>query len=223
MERKYIDIEEMETMEEALGYDRVVRTYYYFLNRPQVNVVLRLIRNRKNISILDIGTGTARIPIAIAKRRSDCKIFAIDLSANMLQVASRNIKEKKLKNNITLQQIDAKNLDFKDDSFDIVICSNMLHHLEDPTRALNEIKRVVKKDGGIIVINDSIRPPNEFILNLLVTICGMTQSKVMRKSYRESLYSSFSINELEKMLTSVGITGFTEHISFPDLVTFVKA
>jgi ubiquinone/menaquinone biosynthesis C-methylase UbiE len=222
MKRHYIEPGPLESFEEALGYDKIIRLYYHWLNRPQVKIVLRLIKNRKNLSILDVGTGVARIPIAIAKRRPDCEIYAIDYSQNMLKVARENIKKEGLEHRITLFRMDGESLDFKDSFFDIVICSGMLHHLKDPTKVLNEIKRVVRRERGIIIINDPVRPPNELILNLMMNIFGLTYNKVMKKEYRDTLYSAFSIKELKEMLTCLGMTGFKMFRSFPHFVTIFK-
>ena len=62
------------------------------------------------------------------------------------------IKARDLDINITFHNMDAQNLNFKDNSFDVVIDTFVLCSVPDPVKALKEMKRVLKKDGKIIII-----------------------------------------------------------------------
>ena len=128
----------MDEAEEAVGYDKESRIYKKWMVDPQVRNVVSVIRKNTTQSpsgepmLLDVGCGTARVPIGVAQKVTQCKIWALDLSENMLKVASGNIKEKGLEERISLVEADGENIPFQDNFFDVVMCSNMLHHQRDP-------------------------------------------------------------------------------------------
>jgi ubiquinone/menaquinone biosynthesis C-methylase UbiE len=170
---------------------------------------------------LDIGCGTARVLIGVAKKCPSYQFTGIDISDNMLKIASLNIHKERLENKIRLLHADGKDIPFKDKSFDIVMCSDMLHHLPDPLPLLKEIKRLVK-DGGNILVRDVLRPPSEFILNLCVNIFGLPYDKVMKKGYRESLYNAFTVGEFKDILSRAGIDKPQISVSFPHFITIIS-
>ena len=100
-------------------------------------------------SILEIATGTGLIALKLSKLVSS--ITAIDLSSEMLKIAKQKA-EKQSVNNIDFRIGDICNLDFPDSSFGAVIASNVLHLLFEPETAIQEIKRVVKPEGGIVIV-----------------------------------------------------------------------
>jgi len=107
----------------------------------------------KGGTILDVGCGFASVPIEIAKSFSDVKITGIDLGEPLLDIGRRLIKTEKLEKQIVLSNGDAQNLQYKNNSFDVVINSFLLHIVENPIEMLNEIERVTKSEG-IILITD---------------------------------------------------------------------
>ena len=225
LKRRLEESEAINSLEEVLAYDREVVTYYDWMCRPQIKDTLRVMRkiNKQpsdKISILDIGCGTGRISIGIAKKTDKATVHAVDISENMLKIALKNAREERLDKRIVFLKADGKKLDFKDNFFDIIMCSNMLHHQKDPVYLLNEMRRVVKKDGYII-IRDVVRPSSEVILNLFVGIFGLSYDKAMKKGYRESLYSAFTASELKKILNSCGMKEIKSSKSFPHFMTFI--
>ena len=88
--------------------------------------------------ILDVGTGTGRAAIALAKRGAI--VTGVDASAEMLQVAGRRAREAGAA--VTFQQGDAHRLDFPDGRFDAVVCLRVLMHTPDWRASLAELCRV---------------------------------------------------------------------------------
>ena len=101
----------------------------------------------KGNTVLEIACGTGRVTLEISKQAN--KVYAIDISSQMIDVARKNIKEKEI-NNIELSVEDAYNLPFDNEMFDTVICINSLHNMIYPENALSEIKRVLKPEGRFI-------------------------------------------------------------------------
>lgn len=116
---------------------------YYIAN----SYIHEIINNRKNLKIIDIGAGTGRYSIALAEEGHD--VTAIDL-------VNKNVSTIKLKSNkVIAKQGSALNLKFEDNTFDIALLFGPTYHLfshEDKLKAINEAKRVVKKNGYILVM-----------------------------------------------------------------------
>src|SRR5262249_22343151 len=119
------------------------------------------------LRVLDVGTGTAQIPIEICRRRADLKITAIDLAAHMLQLGQRNVIREGLSSRIRLEQVDAKALPFKTATFDAVISNSIIHHIPEPLLSFREMVRMIGPTGALFV-RDLLRPPDEKTLAELV-------------------------------------------------------
>lgn len=91
-------------------------------------------------TVLDVGTGTGRAAIALARRGA--VVTGVDASAEMLAVARRTADAAKVR--VTFAQDDAHRLNFPDASFDAVICLRVLMHTPDWRQSLGELCRVAR-------------------------------------------------------------------------------
>ncbi|MDP2926402.1 MAG: methyltransferase domain-containing protein [Nanoarchaeota archaeon] len=106
-----------------------------------------LLSNLKG-KILEVGVGTGK---NLSYYDKNAEVIGIDLSPKMLKKAK--IRLTKLNNpNITLMQMDAQKLEFKDNSFDYVVCTFVLCSVPDPVKVLREMKQVCKKKGKILML-----------------------------------------------------------------------
>jgi demethylmenaquinone methyltransferase / 2-methoxy-6-polyprenyl-1,4-benzoquinol methylase len=105
-------------------------------------------------TILDVATGTADLAIALAKLHPQ-KIVGVDISAGMLRVGDEKIKKQQLNQLITLTQGDSENLPFETDSFDVVTVAFGVRNFEHLDKGLEEIFRVLKPGGKLIVLEFS--------------------------------------------------------------------
>lgn len=88
--------------------------------------------------VLDVGTGTGRAAIALARRGAI--VTGVDASSEMLEVAGRRARESDV--SVTFARGDAHRLEFPDRSFDAVVCLRVLMHTPDWRRSLAELCRV---------------------------------------------------------------------------------
>jgi ubiquinone/menaquinone biosynthesis C-methylase UbiE len=137
---------------ESNYWDKKASDYDNHLKKSEMAYikVIELIKLEINKAqtVLDIGTGTGEIPIAISDNVG--KIIATDYSQEMINVA--NLKLNKLKiNNITFQAQDCTKLSFGDEMFDSIIASNLLHLLKEPSQFMNSLSRLLKKEGKLII------------------------------------------------------------------------
>ena len=96
--------------------------------------------------VLECACGTGAISIYIAEKCK--KLIATDFADGMLNQASKKCRHFK---NVTFQKADITKLEFADNSFDKVVAGNVIHLLPEPEKALEELKRVTKTGGTIII------------------------------------------------------------------------
>jgi phosphatidylethanolamine/phosphatidyl-N-methylethanolamine N-methyltransferase len=99
--------------------------------------------------VLEVGVGTG-INAALYPR--DCAVTGIDLSDSMLEKARDRIARKGVRN-VRLLEMDAANLKFADDSFDIVYAPYVISVVPDPVAVAREMRRVCRPGGRIVILN----------------------------------------------------------------------
>lgn len=107
--------------------------------------------------ILDVGGGTGKISEAIKKFQNRGEVYLLDNSREMLKEASK----KNLENLVYGLSHD---MPFSDEFFDTVICTDALHHFENPERSVLEMGRVLKPGGKLIIYDFK---PESFLTKIL--------------------------------------------------------
>lgn len=158
--------------------------------------------------VLDLGTGTALIPIELAKRGLPCRIMAADAAVSMLELARMNVEIAGLMDVIQLSQCDAKKMDYADGMFQWVISNSIIHHIPEPLQCLKEAWRVTQ-EGGWMFFRDLARPESEEQLNHLVETYAGDCNDHQRKMFAESLHAALTVEEVGEMLASFGATPTT--------------
>ena len=120
-------------------------------------ILLHLLRHEiQQPQVLDVATGTGRLPQALLAARSfKGHITALDLSARMLARAQAKLADKA--GRITWLRHDAQVLPFPDQSFDVVTCLESLEFFSCPLEAVREMARVLRT-GGLMMISNRIGP-----------------------------------------------------------------
>ncbi len=156
-------------------------------------------------NVLDVGTGTALIPIELFQRQIRCRVTAIDLAQNMLKVARENVVAASLSDEIHLQQVDAKNLPYQDGQFDVVMSNSIVHHIADPKQVLAEMIRVVCPNGCLFV-RDLLRPNDLGTLNELVYTYAQDANDHQQQMFRDSLHAALTVDEVREILEQLDIS-----------------
>jgi SAM-dependent methyltransferase len=110
--------------------------------------------------LLDIGCGTGIYFDALAPHAR--AIDALDLSEDMIRVAADYCRDAGL-GHIRPRAASADRLPFADGAFDAAIAMDLLHHVPDPDRVLDEVRRVLKPDGRFFVFEPNILNPLTFL------------------------------------------------------------
>ena len=131
-------------------YDRIARWYDWVEGVPDVLGVSRLRRSllkRASKQVLEIAVGTGK---NLQFYPSDCRITAMDVSSEMLNVARK--RGAKLSMEVSFLLGDGETLPFPDKSFDTVVSSLTSCTFADPLAALGEMRRVCKSEGRILLL-----------------------------------------------------------------------
>ncbi len=101
-------------------------------------------------SVLDIACGTGEFERILLAENPNQSVIGIDISEQMLAIARHKCRSY---NNVVFQTASAALLPFGDRTFDVVICANAFHYFDRPEVALSEMKRVLKPNGQVIILD----------------------------------------------------------------------
>ena len=195
---RILEAEVMDTPADAADYDAMDFTV---VNAAFADDCLKAVG--RVATLLDVGTGTARIPIELAKRSSSLQIIAVDLSEEMLKLGRQNVAAAGFAERITLFLVDAKGMPFEDGTFDAVVSNSIVHHIPDPSHCFKEIVRLVKP-GGSFFIRDLFRPADKATLDQLVATYAGNDSPHQKKLFADSLHAALTVDEVRSLVASFG-------------------
>lgn len=155
--------------------------------------ILDFISDEK-LKVLEVCIGTAENSIIIAEKRPNTEIVGVDLSKEMLGIAKEKIEKMRIRN-IKTFVMDATNMNFDDNYFDVVLISLVLHEVDDNIRykIMKEASRVLKSKGKIIIIEWD--KPKKTIQKLLFFIIELLEPSWFKE------FLKLDINEYVKMFS----------------------
>lgn len=152
---------------------------------------------------LDLGTGTAQIPILLCQVQPSVRVIASDLSVDMLDLARYRIEVEGLIERIRLSHDDAKQLEFEDEGFAGVISNSIVHHVAEPLTVLREALRVTA-GGGLVFFRDLCRPADEASIETLVQTYAGSESEEAQRLFDESLRAALTVAEMQALVSELG-------------------
>ena len=195
---RVLEPEVMDTPEEARDYDAMDHAQ---VNRAFVADFLAMWDGRG--PILDVGTGTAQIPIEFCCQSPTGNIVAIDAAGHMLVVAHEHVARAGLDGRVALQLVDAKRMPFEDRSFPAIMSNSIVHHIPDPRTVFAEIARVAAP-GATIFVRDLLRPTDAATLQRLVETYAAGANDHQRKMFAESLNAALTVAEVQELVAGAG-------------------
>jgi len=152
-------------------------------------------------TILEVGVGTgANLPYY----PSNVHVTGIDFSTKML--AKAYAKMDKVKAEVVLREMDAQQMDFPDNTFDVVVSTCVFCSVPDPVKGFQEVRRVVKPEGKIVMLehmqSDNIVAGKilDMINPLTVRIVG---ANVNRKTIENIEKAGLKIEQQDYLMTSI--------------------
>ncbi|HEY8087807.1 MAG TPA: class I SAM-dependent methyltransferase [Polyangiaceae bacterium] len=214
---RVLEPEVMDTEEEARDYDA--------MDHGEVNarfcedLLAALAPARRDAAAprraLDVGTGTALIPIELCRRDPGVEVDAIDLADHMLALAARNVTRARLEARIRVAKMDAKASPWAEGTFDVVMSNSIVHHIPEPGTMLAEAWRLVRR-AGTLFVRDLERPSSEARVTELVAkhapvpdapaeVRAMHERQ--RGLFEASLRAALTADEVRAAVEPLGITG----------------
>jgi ubiquinone/menaquinone biosynthesis C-methylase UbiE len=189
----------MDTAAEAIDYDTMDHGE---VNRVFVDDLLAAAPGPGEI--LDLGTGTAQIPIELCRRLPDARVRAVDVAAHMLRVARRNLDQSGLRDRIRLERVDAKRLPYPAGCFGTVLSNSIVHHVAEPQLVLLEAWRVTAR-GGLVFLRDLFRPDRERAVAHLVDTYAAGANPHQRQMFEASLRAALTVDEVRHLVAALGV------------------
>ncbi|MCK4664947.1 MAG: bifunctional demethylmenaquinone methyltransferase/2-methoxy-6-polyprenyl-1,4-benzoquinol methylase UbiE [Bacteroidales bacterium] len=203
----------------AWRYDFLNHLLSFGIDKIWRKKAVKLLKEYKPKIILDIAAGTGDFAIEASKLKPD-KIIGIDISREMLNKFENKIKKKKLSGTIEVQIGDAENIKFNNNYFDAIIVGFGVRNFENLTQGINEMYRVLKNGGNLIILEFS-KPNNSFIrkiynlyfLKILPFVGKLFSKDSFAYSYLPESVKSFP--EYEELLQILKNTGFSNSKFIP--------
>lgn len=174
-------------------WDKIAFFYDFFINLYNGKTHKKLLKKISGLidpkdEILECACGTGIITACLIPRSKS--IIATDFSSNMLKIAK---KKYAYYPNVRFEKADIFSLNYPDNSFDKVIAANVLHLIKNPDKALDELHRVCKK-GGKIILPNYISQTSEQDTSLISKILDKLGADFKRqfdlKGYQRFLYNA---------------------------------
>lgn len=194
-----LEPEVMDTPDEARDYDAMDHSA---VNRAFVADFLAF-RPDAPGDVLDVGTGTAQIPIELCRTAPALSVVAFDAAAHMLAIAAANVTAAGLDDRIRIVAGDAKQIVYPTGTFAAVISNSIVHHIPDPFQAVSEMVRVCQP-GGVLFVRDLLRPDDEETLARIVNTHAAGANDHQREMFTASLWAALTLVEMQSLVAQLG-------------------
>jgi ubiquinone/menaquinone biosynthesis C-methylase UbiE len=192
---------------------------YRYSVEPFIHSIAQFTRHRGK-KVLEIGVGAGSDHLNWAKAGAD--LFGVDLTERGVETTRKRLKLYDLKSN--LQRIDAENLPFEDNYFDIIYSWGVIHHSEDPDQIIKEIYRVLKPGGkflGMIYHRRALHTFNLWLKNGLLRGKPWRSFKHVLYHYNESIASkAYTYKETRTLFKDFKSCEITSFLTVADLKFF---
>ena len=194
----------------ALSFGQHLRWRDYALRRLIERIKKK---DEKCYKILDVATGTGALAFRLADFLPQSLVTGIDLSAGMLEIAKKRLK-KYPGEKIDFIKGDCLALPFADDRFDAVTVAYGVRNFADLPRGLKEMRRVLKPDGSLCVIELS-EPKNKILYagyklysDLLLPLVGrlLSHDKKAYKYLPQSIAAAPQRDKMERLMLDAGFS-----------------
>lgn len=186
------------------NYDRVSRLPQFRLIRH--NIVRKLENYIVKGSVTDVGCGAGYLLQTLAKEMPEIKLVGVDVSKKMIERAKANFDSQGLSGRAEFKEGSSEHLPFEDQTQDFIVSTGALHHFADPTSAFNEIYRVLKPGGQMLML-DFRRDAQwfffgfiRFVQNVALRIMGLNALRRINEP-TGSLLASYTKEEIREIMS----------------------
>lgn len=152
--------------------------------------ILQELNHLSNLKILDLSCGTGELLLSLSHQKNNHQLYGVDVSPAMVASA-----RKKLPPKVMVQEADVHDLPFSSNTFDSVLSTEAFHHYYDQGKALQEMKRVAKKGGKIVVADINFFFP---FIHWLFQKCEPGCVKINSKSEIKLLFQEAGLSKINQ-------------------------
>lgn len=188
----------------AKAFERMSNLLPFKLLRKKV--ISQIKKHNPLGKLIDVGCGTGNLIIQIARELPELDLVGIDISTEILEYAKNRALKEKLEKTIEFKTGTVEKLPFPDKTVDFIVSMFSLHHWINPTKAFEEIVRVLK-DNGTGLIFDFRRDSRKLFYGFLTFITKIVAPKALKrvKEPLGSIQASFTPEEVRNLLSQINI------------------
>lgn len=177
----------------ANGYDNS-RGKFFFVNANKD--LVKYIGNGK-ATLLDIGCGTGILLEQLMKKKN-LRLYGIDISPEMVKIAQKKFSGF----NVKIKRGSVSRLPYKSNTFDYVTCSSSFHHYQDSRKSLQEMVRVLKHKGKLIILDGYL----DGLFNKIFW-------KIEHSKDKENKVFRYTKNEMKKLFEETGLEDIKQAVN----------
>lgn len=204
-----LEPEVMDSAEEAEEYDRIDHSA---VNERFVADFLVAVQRRGALGsrplVVDVGAGTARVPMGLCQQWTDCIVWAVDMATEMLRLGVRNVRLSRLDSRVLCVRADARRLPLSDGEAPFVVSNSLIHHIPDPLPVLTEMCRVAAP-GATLFVRDLFRPETDADVERLVATYATYETPAQRALFAASLRAALTVDEVRAMVERLPLKNAT--------------
>ncbi|MCP3929932.1 MAG: bifunctional demethylmenaquinone methyltransferase/2-methoxy-6-polyprenyl-1,4-benzoquinol methylase UbiE [Bacteroidetes bacterium] len=204
----------------APSYDLLNRLLSLGIDTVWRKKAIRLLKPQQPKFILDVATGTGDVALELVNQLNPDKVIGVDISSQMLDIGKEKVKKKNLDNTIQLQLGDSENLAFEDNTFDAVTVAFGVRNFEHLEKGLEEMRRVLKKGGKLVVLEFSkprlfpFKQVFQLYFKYILPLIGKITSNDP-KAYKYLFESVQAFPEGDQFLSILNKTGYKLTLCIP--------
>jgi ubiquinone/menaquinone biosynthesis C-methylase UbiE len=196
---RVLEPEVMDTTEDATDYDSMDHSA---VNRLFAADFISQLPDPAG-PVLDVGTGTAQIPIQICRLHPTVCVHAIDLAEEMLKLARVNVAAAGLGDRISVGRVNGRQMPFPTGRFAAVVSNSIIHHIPHPFECFGEMVRVCAP-GGTLFVRDLLRPSSIEQLEHFVGKYAADTNPHQRRLFADSLRAALTLAEVQTLVVELG-------------------
>lgn len=172
-------------------YSRQYDSFMKKFNLDKNQVIVRSLKNISGLEVLDIGGGTGTLAKELISLGA--KVTILDPEINMTKIAKEKSNEVKIINGYS------NNIKLKDSSIDIIIMRDSFHHIMQKEETLEECKRVLKKEGKILIYEFDKKSLIGKVIFIFETLCFERIKMISIDEMKDLTYKYFKNGQIRKI------------------------
>ncbi len=175
-------------------------------------ILSKLKKFQPNGLLVDIGCGSGNLIVRIAEKFQNLELFGVDISEDIIQLAKQRALDKSVDEKIEFKIGTAESLPFSDHSVDFIISTLSLHHWSDPLKVIEELHRVLKNNGTLLIF-DFRRDARKFFYGLFTFATKIVVPKALKKINEPlgSISASYTPDEVNEIFSQTTFQNIEIH------------